>query len=108
MGKKLILLAVAALATASWVAPNALGSQGHLDAGFGKGGELVLGAPSERGQPVLLPDGRILLLEGDRILALLPSGEIDDGFGEAGSAPWSSHPEQAGAELPRCFPTTVD
>jgi uncharacterized delta-60 repeat protein len=78
------LLAAAALLVA---APLAAAAEGHLDTEFGSGGIRYL--PASLREPrglALLGDGRVAYANGTEVAVLLPSGELDPGFGDAGLA----------------------
>src|SRR6478672_6203737 len=60
----------------------------HVDRSFGDQGALMLSSRLEEvSETTMLADGRIVIAGHQRILALLPSGRVDTGFGEAGFAP---------------------
>jgi uncharacterized delta-60 repeat protein len=85
MGRKL------AGAIAVWIlilGLAAAGSQGAArpDPGFGRDGRVLLPARLQQSLgTAVLPDGRIVLAGEKQLVALLPSGRIDRGFGDGGS-----------------------
>jgi uncharacterized delta-60 repeat protein len=73
---------------------------GRLDPEFGKRGQVLLPRGTVEGsESALLRDGRVIVAERVKMLALLPSGGIDKGFGEAGSAALSAPPGSSAAEI---------
>jgi uncharacterized delta-60 repeat protein len=81
--RALITIVLFALACGSGSAQAA----GEADPSFGHGGRLMLPSHLEEGPgPTLLADGRVVFAGYKSLLALLPSGEIDSGFGEGGRA----------------------
>lgn len=79
-----LLLGLALLLCA---APATESAQGSPDPTFGDGGRLLLPNRLEEGPgPMLLPDGRVIFASYRELLAFLPSGEVDSGFGEGGRA----------------------
>ena len=84
--RKLLSLSLALIAALPAIAATAAPAEGaRLDPSFGTGGRLTLPRTlGELGSTVPLPDGRLLLDLREQLLCLLPSGQIDTGFGEAG------------------------
>jgi uncharacterized delta-60 repeat protein len=102
--KKLLALALTALL----ILPAAASAQGRLprplgqlDPEFGNGGQLLLqrGTAAEGVDAALLEDGHVLVAERTRMLALLPSGKVDPGFGEAGVAALLTPPGASSAKI---------
>jgi uncharacterized delta-60 repeat protein len=81
------MLWAVAVATLGVLVPNAQGRAGSIDLGFGNGGQLVIPASDTPSQQVIpVSEDRILIVERGAMTALLPSGEVDPGFGEGGTA----------------------
>jgi uncharacterized delta-60 repeat protein len=79
----LVVLLLSALAFGAGVAR----AEGGPDPAFGDGGRLLLPSHLEEGPgPTLLADGRVIFASYKGLLALLPTGEVDTGFGEGGRA----------------------
>lgn len=95
-------LSIAILVTALalvWGVAAASGG-GRLDPEFGEGGRLMLPSSLEEGEETaLLPDGRVIVAGYKKMLALLPSGEIDRGFGKEGSTPFVPPPGSPSATI---------
>ncbi len=91
---RLLSMTISAAILVFAVAVTSAQGAGRLDPGFGDGGTVNLPRQIETtwetGQ---LPDGRTVIANRDEIVALLPSGEIDPGFGAAGFAPFALPPD---------------
>lgn len=80
-----VLLAVAC--TLLGFAATARAAGAHLDRGFGTNGVRFLSSSlREPTGAALLGDGRVLVGGEDGLVALLPSGRLDPGFGKGGYA----------------------
>jgi uncharacterized delta-60 repeat protein len=80
-----VLIGVACAFPGSTVTAQA--SAAHLDRGFGSGGIRFLSSSLRETTGVaLLGDGRVLVGGESALVALLPSGRIDSGFGKKGYA----------------------
>lgn len=78
---------------------QALGA-GRPDPEFGTGGKVLLPSSLEEGSgTALLPDGRVVVAGYKGMLALLPDGAVDRGFGDGGFAPAFAPPGSAGASI---------
>jgi uncharacterized delta-60 repeat protein len=85
MMRGLTIVLAAAVALTAPVSGTAQAEPAHLDRDFGQSGRLQIPKlfrydPGWR----LLPDGRILLIDDERMAAVLPDGRIDSAFGEGG------------------------
>lgn len=79
-------LVVAALTLLAFTAATAGARVGELDPAFGQAGKIgpeltEYGGASDM---AIGPDGSIVLIEGRRLVRLLPSGQPDPGFGDGG------------------------
>jgi uncharacterized delta-60 repeat protein len=90
--RRRLFLAPAVLTVAACaflVAAATAGAAAHLDRGFGSGGiRLLPSSLRETSGVALLGGGRVVVSGEDELVALLPSGRIDRGFGEQGHAPF--------------------
>jgi uncharacterized delta-60 repeat protein len=90
---RVALLGAIVLLALSWGAGAAQAGVADVDRGFGDEGALMLSSRLEEvGDTTLLPDGRIVVAGYKRMMALLPSGQLDTGFGDAGLAPFALPP----------------
>jgi len=83
-----LICAVALLLSLALLAPGAAqASRAHLDTEFGADGiSLLPRSFNEETGIGLLKDGRVLVADRHEVFALLPSGQIDQSFGQGGVA----------------------
>lgn len=75
-------------------------ADGQVDPEFGRGGKVLLpSGPREGLGTALLPDGRVVVAGAKQMVAFLPSGDADRGFGESGSVPLFMPPGSSSASI---------
>lgn len=100
MKKTLLLLTLTAFLLVPLGAAATAEAGGQVDAGFGKGGKVVHAFGAEEGlEAALLSDGRVIAAGRGKAMALLPSGEIDSSFGDAGFLSMALPPGGEGAGI---------
>jgi uncharacterized delta-60 repeat protein len=99
MGRKLMAAIAVSILVLGLAAAGSQGS-GRPDSSFGNHGRVLLPARIQQGLgTAVLPDGRIVLAGEGRLVALLPSGRIDRGFGEGGFVRIADSPEARPASI---------
>ena len=87
MGRKLAAAIAVSILVLGLAAAGSQGA-GRPDPGFGNHGRVLLPARIQQGLgTAVLPDGHIVIAGEKQLVALLPSGRIDRGFGDGGFAP---------------------